>query len=136
MNRNFVPINVDADLTPAEVDRHLRQLRNHVALSQIELERCRDDELEAKKAFTKARTRLLLSPECPRVSRGGSGVTVDERDAWIISKLDEEFWALEGAKVNRENAEDYGRSVREQIKCIQSLGASARQAYEIAGRSL
>lgn len=127
-------INPDADMTPAEVDRHLKILRNELAKASLQLRRARDRELECEGLYLKARTKLLLSVDCPNV-RGPGGVTVDERDAWLDNQLDNELWIYKEAKVARENAETYMRAVNKQVACIQSLGANARQAYGMAGRT-
>jgi hypothetical protein len=130
---DFEPIDPDADMSPADVDRHLKILRNELARARIGLRNARNHEIRCFRTYTDARNALLLSPECPEVSRS-TGITVAERDAWINARIPEEFWAYEGAKVMRKNAESYSQQVREQVKCIQSIGANARQAYDIAGR--
>lgn len=137
MTREFVPIDPDTEMLPAQIDRHLKRLYNELAFAIGDLRKARGEEVNAKKAYTEARNRLLLSGECPRVGRGSNDVTVDEREAWINNRLDGEVWVLEGAKVVRESAEDYlNNTLRGQVSCIQSIGATARQMYDLSGRAL
>jgi hypothetical protein len=131
----FTRINPDAELTPVEVERHLKVLFNELARAQGDLREARDSELDAKRSYELARARAVLSQECPKVSRKEGGATVDERDAWVTLQIAdaEEIYAV--ASVARANTEDYLRMLRQQAEIIRSLGTSVRQAYEMAGRT-
>jgi hypothetical protein len=135
MPRDYIPIDPDENLTPAEAERILKVLYNELGLAQLELRRARDRELDAKKAYVSERKRLLWTRECPHVGRGSDDVTVDERDAWIDNKIPDEFWVYEVAQSQRADADDYMSMLRHQVKCVQSISATTRQAYDISGRS-
>jgi hypothetical protein len=130
----FQPIDPDADLGPAQVDRFLKQLYNELAFARLRLRQSRYDEVNALKAFSEREMELKFSDECPQVSRS-TGVSRADQEAWIVSQASALYWAHQSAKVMRENAEDYSRQVRDQVKCIQSIGANARQAYDLSGRT-
>jgi hypothetical protein len=130
----FRPIDPDADLGPAQVDRFLKQLYNELAFARLRLRESRYAEVRAHKAFTERELELKFSGECPQVSRS-TGISRADQEAWIVSQASDLFWAHQSAKVMRENAEDYSRQVRDQVKCIQSIGANARQAFDLSGRT-
>lgn len=130
----FVFIEPTAHLTPAQCDRLFNILSNEIADAHQELTKARDRELEAKKIYVKLRDKLLLSDDRPRVSRAKGDFTVDEREAWIRSHIDDEYWIYETTKVQRENAEAYMWDLKDQIRIIQSIGVTARQALDISGR--
>lgn len=135
MSDGFVFLEPDAHLTPPQVERFLSLLGNEIAKAQEELVVARDRELEAKAIYTKARDRLLLSDECPNVGRASADVTVDEREAWISTRIPDELWIYKTVQVQRENAESYQWALKDQIKIVQSLGVMTRQAYELHGRN-
>lgn len=135
MSGDFTPINLDAHLTPAEIETHLKKLYNELAFAQIDLRNLRDAEVDAKLDYQRARSTAILSPECPKVSRKDGGATVDERDAWVDLRIEAEKSTLAVAEVNRANAEDYLRMLRQQAEIVRSLGTSVRQAFDMAGRA-
>lgn len=130
----FVFIEETAHLTPGEVDRHFNTLSNEIADAYEELTKARNRELEARAIYKKARDRLLLSDDRPRVSRAKGDFTVDEREAWIRARIGDEYWIYETTKVQRENAEAYMWALKDQIRIVQSIGVTARQALDISGR--
>jgi hypothetical protein len=73
----------------------------------------------------------LLSGKAPKVARGG--FTTAERDAWVDSEVADLQFAYDRAVVARESAQDHLRVLRDQAEIVRSLGASVRQAYELAG---
>lgn len=131
---DFPFIDPDADMSPAEVDWWLKRLFNELAKSRIALRAARYDEVRSLKAYKTAREPLKHHAGCPQPSRS-TGVTKDDREDWINAQIPDQYWDLEGKKVVRQAAEDYSRQIRDQVKCIQSIGANARQAYDIAGRA-
>lgn len=135
MNRDFIPIDVGAHMTPDQIETHLKKLYNELAFAQIALRDRRDEEVSAKLDYQRARSTAILSPDCPKVSRKDGGATVDERDAWVDLLIEAEKSTLALAEVNRANAEDYLRMLRQQAEIVRSLGTSVRQAYEMAGRA-
>ncbi|MCW2918542.1 MAG: hypothetical protein JWN52_6610 [Actinomycetia bacterium] len=135
MSDGFVFIEPNAHLTPAEVDLCFNRLSNEIAEASRALVKARDRELEARTIYEKGRDRLLLSDARPRVGRSKGDITVDEREAWIRSRIGDEFWIYETTKVDRENAESYTWALKDQIRIVQSLGVTARQAFEGSGRT-
>lgn len=132
---DFVPVDIYTPMTPVEIEQHLKRLFNELARAQLDLRRKRDDELSAKQTYESGHRKLILDPACPKVSRKEGGVTVDERDAWVDTRVENEKFTLEVAAAERANAEDYLRVLRQQVDIVRSLGTSARQAYEISGRA-
>jgi hypothetical protein len=112
----------------------MKRLYNELAFARLALRESRRNEVKALKAYSEARNPLRFDPECPEPSRS-TGVTKADREEWINAKIADLYWAHQGAKVVRESAEDYSRQLREQVKCVQSIGANARQAYDIVGRA-
>ncbi len=121
-------------LVPADIERWLstlvRQL-GKVGGPDGTLARARDAEVSARHAFKAAQRRWLLSDDAPKVSR--AGCTTAERDAWVGEKTAALEQAYDLAVVAREAAQDHLRTLREQAEVVRSLGASVRQAYELAG---
>lgn len=122
----------DAVLTPEQAERYLKQINNELARAQIALKRHRYQELKLKKSYTEVKTALMFSDDCPKVGRSDGQVTVDERDAWINSRIPD-YWPYESAQVQRDNAEDYLRTVGKQVSIAQSLNNSAKEVYKSYG---
>jgi hypothetical protein len=118
-------------LTPLSVEQTLRQLFNDLTRAQAALAQARDIEVGAKHELGRARRRAILSGQAPKVARGG--FTTAERDAWVDSQVDDLQFAYDRAVVARESAQDHLRVLRDQAQIVRSLGASVRQAYELAG---
>lgn len=121
------------DMSPAQVEQKLRYLHDQLGLSTEALRKARQEELEAQLAVTSAKARATLSPACPKVARGGC--TVGERNAWVQLAIQHESEAYETAKVTRQAATDYVKTVRDQLAAVQSIGASVREAYRSVGVS-
>jgi hypothetical protein len=121
-------------LTPVQVEAKLRQLVNDLGRARIALRQARDIELDKKTAWERARRRLLLSADCPKMS-GPGAVSAAERDAWVDDQIDDLALAHQVAKVARESAQEHMRTLKEQAELVRSLGASVRQAYDLAGRA-
>lgn len=120
-------------LTPVAVEQRLRQIYSDLARAQIALAQARDDEVDRKHEFERARRKALLSAQCPKVTR--NGWTTSERDAWVGEQCaDLEFLAAK-ATVIREAALDKLRTLFAQAEVCRSLSASVRTSYEMAGTS-
>lgn len=119
-------------LTPVVIERKLRQLINDLGRARVALAGARDEEVTARHAYNAARRKAVLSPAAPRVERNGA--TTAERDAWVGERVADLEFAHDRAVVVREAAQDHLRVLREQAELVRSLGASVRQAYELAGR--
>jgi hypothetical protein len=118
-------------LTPLDVERKLRQLVNDLARAQAELREARDAEVDARHEYDRARRRALLSEKSPKVTRGG--YTVAEQAAWVEEECADLKFAADKATVVREAAQDRLRVLLAQAEIVRSLGASVRQAFEMAG---
>jgi hypothetical protein len=118
-------------LTPLSVEQKLRQLVNDLARAQVVLREARDGEVDARHEYDRARRRALLSDKSPRVTRGG--YTVAEQSAWVEEGCADLKLTADRATVVREAAQDRLRVLLAQAEIVRSLGASVRQAYEMAG---
>jgi hypothetical protein len=128
----FEPIDLDADLTPADVDMFLRRLHNELYYAQRSLREARIKEIRALKTYSEQKAPLLLEPECPDATR--SGVSKAAQEEWIGARIPEPYWAYRGAKVVRQNAQDYAHHLDGQVKVLQSLNSLVRQMYNMDGR--
>jgi hypothetical protein len=129
----FEPLELDTDLTPIDVDRLLRRIHNAVGFANRDLRQLRDAEVQAEKAYRMARTPLMMRDDCPEPNRS-KGITKTDRDEWINDRIPDEYWAWREAKVLRQEAEDYFWSLKEQVKCLQSINTIVRQLYDLSGR--
>jgi hypothetical protein len=120
-------------LTPVQIETKLRQLVNDLGRARTLLRNARDDELDAKTGWERARRKLLLSPQCPPIS-GPDSVSAAERDAWVDVQIEDLELTYRTARVARESAQEHMRTLKEQAELVRSLGASVRQAYELSGR--
>ena len=118
-------------LTPLAVEAKLRWLVSELTRAQEALRKARDDEVDARHEYDRARRRALLSDKSPRVTRGG--YTVAEQAAWVDEQCEDLKFAADKATVTREAAQDRLRVLLAQAEVVRSLGASVRQAFELAG---
>lgn len=129
---DFALLELDTDLTPVDVDRLLRRIHNAVAFASRDLRQRRNEEIEAEKAYRTARAPLMMSDDCPEPNRS-KGVTKTDRDEWLNDQIPDQYWAWREAKVLRQGAEDYFWSLKEQVKCLQSINTIVRQMYDLSG---
>jgi hypothetical protein len=120
-------------LTPVQIESKLRQLVNDLGRARTSLRQARDIELSKKNEWERARRKLLLSPDCPKMT-GPGGVSAAERDAWVDVQIEDLELAWKIARVARESGQEHMRTLKEQAELVRSLGASVRQAYGLAGR--
>lgn len=118
-------------LTPLDIEAKLRQLVNDLTRAQAALRQARDLEVDARHEHERARRRALLSDKAPKVTRGG--YTVAEQSAWVDDQCDGLKFSADKATVVREAAQDRLRVLLAQAEIVRSLGASVRQAYDLAG---
>lgn len=128
----FHPIDLDADLTPADVDRYLRGLHNELYYAQRALREARYKEVQALKAYSDAKQPLLMNADCPDPAK--SGVSKAAQEEWLCARIPDPYWAYQGAKVVRMNAQDYARRLDSQVKVLQSINSIVKQAYDLSGR--
>lgn len=120
-------------LTPLDIERKLRNLVTDLSRAQGALRQARDLEVDARHEYERARRRALLSEKSPKVTRGG--YTVAEQTAWVDDQCDDLKFAADKATVVREAAQDRLRVLLAQGEIVRSLGASVRQAFDMAGAS-
>jgi hypothetical protein len=120
-------------LTPVAIEAKLRQLVNDLGRAQADLRQARDAKVDARHGYDRARRRALLLEKSPKVTRGG--YTVTEQTAWVEQQCEDLKFTADRATVSRETAQDHLRTLLAQAEIVRSLGASVRQAYEIAGIS-
>jgi hypothetical protein len=123
----------DGSLTPLDVEAKLRSLVNDLTDAQIVLRKARDGEVDARHEYDRAKRRALLSEKSPRVTRGG--YTVAEQSAWVDEQCADLKFTADKATVIREAAQDRLRVLLAQAEIVRSLGASVRQAFDLAGRA-
>jgi hypothetical protein len=118
-------------LTPVEVESKLRALVNDLGRARVTLAQARDLEVDARHEWERSRRRAILSDKSPKVTRGG--YTTADRDAWVDEQVCDLRFTYDKATVTREAAQDHMRVLMAQAEIVRSLGASVRQAYELAG---
>jgi hypothetical protein len=124
-------VSAEQPLTPLDIETRLRHLVNELTRAQAALRQARDLEVDARHEHERARRRALLSDKSPKVTRGG--YTVAEQDAWVGEQCSDLKFSADKATVVREAAQDRLRVLLAQAEIVRSLGASVRQAYELAG---
>lgn len=120
-----------SDLTPIQIERKLTALVNALAGAQNELRVARDEEIAAKHLFEAKYRAAMLSPDRPKVERGG--YTTAERDAWVEEQSARERLNYDIHEAARKAAEDHLRTLRDQAMIVMSLGKSVNTAYSLAG---
>lgn len=118
-------------LTPLSVEAKLRHLVTDLTRAQVSLAQARDLEVDARHEYDRAKRRALLSEKSPKVTRGG--YTVAEQSAWVDEQCADLKFGSDKATVVREAAQDRLRVLLAQAEIVRSLGASVRQAYDMAG---
>lgn len=118
-------------LTPLDVERRLRSLVTDLSRAQAALAQARDLEVDARHEYERAKRRALLSDKSPKVTRGGH--TVAEQSAWVDDQCADLKFGADKATVVREAAQDRLRVLLAQAEIVRSLGASVRQAFDMAG---
>lgn len=118
-------------LTPLDIERKLRNLVTDLSRAQGALRQARDLEVDARHEYERARRKALLSDKSPKVTRGG--YTVAEQSAWVDGECADLKFSADKATVVREAAQDRLRVLLAQAEIVRSLGASVRQAYDMAG---
>lgn len=118
-------------LTPVDVEAKLTALVTEMTRAQRDLAAARDAETTAEIDYKRAKARAFHHSDCPHVSRGGH--TVADRDAWIDTKVMDEWAHARVATTAREVAQDNLRVVLAVAETVRSLGASVRSAYSLAG---
>ena len=118
-------------LSPVDIENRLRSLVTEMTGAQRSLAVARDTETAAEITFKRARARAFHHSDCPHVTRGGH--TVGDRDAWVDTKVMDEWAQARVATTAREVAVDNLRVVLAIAETVRSLGASVRQAYSLSG---
>lgn len=122
---------IEDDDTPARARERVQKTGTRLAVAALELKRARDAEVEAEHVYEARKRALLLSPECPRVTR--SAMTAAERDAWVEDRADEEHFKFRVATAIREAAKDNLAICQTQAMLAMALLRSVDAAYAMAG---
>jgi hypothetical protein len=118
-------------LNPVQIEQKLRALVNAITLAQSDLRQARLEESDTAIALMRAEVTASMDSECPQVKRGE--VTVADREAWIDARTVDVRAAANHASTLREIAMDALRARIAESQAVQSLNASVRQAYAMAG---
>lgn len=118
-------------LTPVQVEDKLRALVNQISLAQADLRIFRIKESEAFAELLRAKVKARSDPACPEVKRGET--TVAKREEWIEERVLDFELEYQNAVALREIAQDALRARIAESQAVQSLNASVRQAYQMAG---
>lgn len=111
-------------LNPVQIEARLRELSNHIAEGvNVVTERLRVFR-QADRVFDEARSRAMLK---------ASG-TVAEKEAIVTLETLAEREALDVAEVAYKHADRRAKAYESELRSYQSIGASVRQMYGVAGR--
>jgi hypothetical protein len=124
----------DTPLRPDQTDALLQHINNALEVSTDAVAEATRKVAECQKSFKKAETRLLMSPDCPRVGRTVGTVTAAERDAWVARSTATEWEALHDAEVLLNVATSYAWKIKDQISLFQSLNNNAQSGQNINHR--
>ena len=130
---DFTFLDPGTELTPPEVDRHLKTLINELARAQLALRRARTEEIEKQKEYEAAKYKLLLDEECP-VPLTNRSITNTHREEWVNAHIPELWWAFVEARNTRQAEWDYLTRLDTQGRLLQSINKNAGQALDLAWR--
>lgn len=117
--------------TPDDAEKAMRWVLRAMYDAQRDLREQRDSEVSAKHEFERTRRAALLSPACPKVTRGG--YTTAERDAWVDRECAAEREHYELIEATRKAAEDRVRTLNAQSMVIAALAKQVNLAYQTVG---
>lgn len=112
------------DYNPASIEQSIRDCANRIAKGvSICSERYKAFQ-EAERIFVEAYAHARLNAEGPQLEKRyhADAETMELREKRGV------------AKAAYKHAEDQAKALREELRALQSVGASVRQAYGVAGR--
>jgi hypothetical protein len=119
--------------TPVTARNRIRHVGSDLVKAELDLKNARDREVAAKHDYEKALRAALLSPEAPRVQRGGA--TVADRDAWAEDRCDAQRFAYMVAEANRQASQTHYATLNTQAMLAQAILKSIDRAFSVgAGR--
>lgn len=119
---------------PPGAEAALTSFSDQLEAARLALAEKRDQEVQAKQAWSKAKRRARFSAECPRAGTfDGVRVLKDDVDAWIDDQCADEELAYELAKTARQAAKDHHETLRTQGSLAQTLSKSVADAYRGTG---
>lgn len=118
-------------VTYGEVNQRLKFLSVASDRANVGFEKARNALAQADDALDKARRKLLLSDECPKVRR--NGWTVAERDAWVDSRCETENTTYVFAKAAFDTATSTVFAVKDQISAAQTASSNLRTEMTMLG---
>ena len=113
--------------TPVSARARVLKYGGLLTQAEIALKRARDKELQTERAYRRAQTLAQLSRNAPKVERGGS--TVADKKAWVDQAVEDDLFAFEAAKVERQAAFDHYQRVDKQASLAQSILKSIDAAF-------
>jgi hypothetical protein len=117
---------------PVDAEMRLRALDAALDVAVTKVKDARDKEVGLWRKFRDARSDAMLSPDCPKVSRGG--YTTGERDAWVEREVLDAEAAYKKAIADRENAVDEMFKLKDQAAIVGKLSDLVRLDYVNTGR--
>jgi hypothetical protein len=118
--------------TPVDAEMRLRAIDEALDAAVEAVKAKRDAEVTCHGKYKDARRAAMLSPVCPKVTRGGT--TTAERDAWVETEAAAAEKAYDRAKADREDAVDDMFKLKDQGAIVGKISDLVRQAYAMAGR--
>lgn len=118
--------------TPVTARNRIRSVGSELVKAEIDLKNARDREVNAKHAYEKALRAAVLSPEAPRVERGGA--TVTERDAWAESRCEVQKFDYMVAEAIRQAAQTHYAMWDTQAMLAQAILKSIDRAFGMGTR--
>lgn len=118
--------------TPVTARNRIRGIGSQLVMAEQSLKAARDAEVRAKHDYESAKRAATLSPEAPKVERGGA--TVAEKEAWVDHRCDQLEFLFRVAEANRQAAHDHFRTVETQSMLAQALLKSIDRAFTAGTR--
>lgn len=113
--------------TPVTARARVLRYGSMVTQAELDLKRAREAEVEAMRILRKAKVVAQLSPDAPKVVRGGA--TVADKLAWVEQAVEDERFALDLATVMRQAAWDHYQRIDKQASLAQSILKSIDNSF-------
>lgn len=118
--------------TPVTARNRVRRVGSDLVRAEMDLKAARDAEVNAKHDYEKAKRAAALSPDAPRVVRGGT--TVAEREAWVDERCDSLEFQYRLAEATRQAAKDHYDTINTQAMLSQAILKSIDAAFRMGTR--
>lgn len=118
-------------VTYGEVNQRLKFLSGASDRANLGFEQARKELAVAKDIYEKAKRRVLLSEDCPKVRR--NGWTVAERDAYVDDQCETVLTAYRLAEAAFDTAKSTVFAVKDQISAAQTASSNLRTEMTMLG---